>query len=37
MKPMNLSAYAAPKTTGTTPIAISQICRCQPGVSAEMA
>jgi addiction module HigA family antidote len=37
MKPMNLSAYAVAKAIGTTPIAISQICRAKRGVSAEMA
>jgi addiction module HigA family antidote len=37
MKPMNLSAYAVAKAIGATPIAISQICRGQRGVSAEMA
>lgn len=37
MKPLDLSAYAVAKATGCTPIAISQICRRQRGVSAEMA
>jgi addiction module HigA family antidote len=37
MKPMNLSAYALAKAIGTTPIAISQICRGKRSVSAEMA
>jgi addiction module HigA family antidote len=37
MKPLRLTAYAVAKATGTTPIAISQICRHQRGVSAEMA
>lgn len=37
MKPMELSAYAVAKAIGTTPIAISQICRKKRGVSAEMA
>ena len=37
MKPMNLSAYAVAKAIGTTPIAISQICRGKRSVSAEMA
>ncbi|HXC35633.1 MAG TPA: HigA family addiction module antitoxin [Candidatus Acidoferrales bacterium] len=37
MKPMGLSAYAVAKAVGTTPIAISQICRRKRGVSAEMA
>lgn len=37
MKPMGLSAYAVAKAIGTTPIAISQICRGKRGVSAEMA
>ena len=37
MKPMNLSAYAVAKAIGATPIAISQICRGQRSVSAEMA
>jgi len=37
MKPLKLSAYAVAKATGATPIAISQICRRQRGVSATMA
>jgi antitoxin HigA-1 len=37
MKPLNLSAYAVAKAIGSTPIAISQICRGRRGVSAEMA
>ncbi len=37
MKPMGLSAYAVAKAIGTTPIAISQICRGRRSVSAEMA
>jgi addiction module HigA family antidote len=37
MKPMNLTAYAVAKAIGATPIAISQICRGQRSVSAEMA
>jgi len=37
MKPMNLSAYAVAKAISATPIAISQICRGQRSVSAEMA
>ena len=37
MKPMSLSGYAVAKAVGATPIAISQICRGQRGVSAEMA
>ncbi len=37
MTPMNLSAYAVAKAIGATPIGISQICRGQRGVSAEMA
>ena len=37
MKPHGLSAYAVAKATGATPIAISQICRRQRAVSAEMA
>jgi antitoxin HigA-1 len=37
MKPLGLSAYAVAKAVGTTPIAISQICRRKRGVSAEMA
>lgn len=37
MKPLGLSAYAVAKAIGTTPIAISQICRGKRGVSAEMA
>src|SRR5215469_10965306 len=37
MKPMGLSAYAVAKAVGTTPIAISQICRRKRSVSAEMA
>jgi addiction module HigA family antidote len=36
MKPMNLSAYAVAKAIGTTPIAISQICRGKRSVTAEM-
>lgn len=37
MKPMALSAYAVAKAIGSTPIAISQICRGKRSVSAEMA
>ncbi len=37
MKPLNLSAYAVAKATGSSPIAISQICHRNRGVSAEMA
>jgi len=37
MKPLALSAYAVAKAVGATPIAISQICRHQRAVSAEMA
>jgi len=37
MKPLGLSAYAVAKAIGTTPIAISQICRRKRSVSAEMA
>ena len=37
MKPIGLSAYAIAKAIGTTPIAISQICRRKRSVSAEMA
>jgi len=37
MKAMNLSAYAVAKAIGAAPIAISQICRGQRSVSAEMA
>src|SRR5512140_136061 len=37
MKPLGLSAYAVAKATGSTPIAISQICRRRRGVSAKMA
>ncbi len=37
MKPLGLSAYAVAKAVGTTPIAISQICRRKRSVSAEMA
>src|SRR6266496_1151435 len=37
MKPMDLSAYAVAKAIGATPIAVSQICRGQRSVSAEMA
>lgn len=37
MKPLKLSACAVAKAIGTTPIAISQICRGKRGVSAEMA
>lgn len=37
MKPLGLSAYAVAKAIGSTPIAISQICRGQRSVSAEMA
>jgi antitoxin HigA-1 len=37
MKPLGLSAYAVAKAIGTTPIAISQICRGKRSVSAEMA
>jgi len=36
MKPMSLSGYAVAKAVGATPIAISQICRGQRGVSAEI-
>jgi addiction module HigA family antidote len=37
MKPLKLSAFAVAKVIGSTPIAISQICRRQRGVSAEVA
>jgi addiction module HigA family antidote len=37
MKPLKLTAYAVAKATGSSPIAISQICRGRRGVSAEMA
>lgn len=37
MGPLGLSAYAVAKAIGTTPIAISHICRGKRGVSAEMA
>ncbi len=37
MEPLGLSYYAVAKATGSTPIAISQICRCKRSVSAEMA
>ena len=37
MRPMGLSAYAVAKAIGSTPIAISQICRRKRSVSAEMA
>jgi addiction module HigA family antidote len=37
MKPLGLSAYAVAKAVGTTPIAISHICRGKRRVSAEMA
>jgi len=37
MNPLNLSAYAVAKPIGSTPIAISQICRGRRGISAEMA
>jgi antitoxin HigA-1 len=37
MKPLGLSAYRVAKEIGTTPIAISQICRGKRNVSAEMA
>jgi len=37
MKPLDLSAYAVAKAVGSTPIAISQICRGKRSVSAEMA
>ncbi len=37
MVPLKLSAYAVAKAVGTTPIAISEICRGKRGVSAEMA
>jgi antitoxin HigA-1 len=37
MKPMKLSVYTVAKAIGATPIAISQICRGQRGVNAEMA
>jgi len=37
MKPMNLTASAVAQAIGAAPIAISQICRGQRGVSAEMA
>jgi addiction module HigA family antidote len=37
MKPLGLSAYAVAKAIGAAPIAISQICRGQRSVSAEMA
>ena len=37
MKPLGLSAYAVAKAIGSTPIAISMICRGKRAVSAEMA
>ena len=37
MKPLGLSAYAVAKAIGSTPIAISEICRRRRSVSAEMA
>jgi addiction module HigA family antidote len=37
MKPMNLTASAVARAIGAAPIAISQICRGQRSVSAEMA
>src|SRR2546422_11621710 len=37
MRAMGLSAYAVAKAIGSTPIAISQICRRKRSVSAEMA
>ena|ERR1041384_3993435 len=37
MKPLKLTSYAVAKALGTTPIAISQICRRKRSVSAEMA
>ena len=37
IKPMKLSFYAVAKAVGSTPIAISQICRGKRSVSAEMA
>jgi antitoxin HigA-1 len=37
MKPMKLTAYAVAEAMGTTPIAISQICRGKRSESAEMA
>ena len=37
MKPLGLSAYAVAKAIGSTPIAISLICRGKRAVSAEMA
>lgn len=37
MEPLKLTAYAVAKATGSSPIAISQICRGRRGVSAEMA
>ena len=37
MKPLNLSAYAVAKAIGSTPIAISMICRGKRSISASMA
>ena len=37
MKPLGLSAYAVAKAIGSTPIAISMICRRKRAVSADMA
>ena len=37
MRPLKLSAYAVAKAVGSTPIAISQICRRKRSVSADMA
>src|SRR5438105_11466227 len=37
MKPLGLSSYSVAKAIGSTPIAISQICRRKRSVSAEMA
>jgi antitoxin HigA-1 len=37
MKPLGLSAYAVAKALGSTPIAISMICRRKRAVSADMA
>ena|SRR5258708_37564348 len=37
MKPLGLSFYAVAKAIGSSPIAISQICRRRRGISAEMA
>lgn len=37
MVPLNLSAYAVAKAIGSTPIAISQICRAKRRVTADMA